>query len=86
MESDQIKCEQSKFILFSSVPCTLDSVGFHENVLNAIDSRQQEAVCSRQLRNEAADFLVAAAIECYCSASQAAAAVVGCVCCAAASR
>ena len=45
MESDHIKCEQSKFILFSSVPCTLNSVGFHENILNAIDSRQQEAVC-----------------------------------------
>ena len=44
MESDQIKCEQSKFLLFSSVPCTLDSVGFHENTLNVIDSRSVEAV------------------------------------------
>ena len=44
MESDQIKCEQSKFMLFSSLPCTLDSVGFHENILNVIDSRCVEAV------------------------------------------
>ena len=44
MESDHKKCVQSKFILFSSVPCTLNAVGFHENILNAIDSRQQEAV------------------------------------------
>ena len=45
MESDQIKCDQCKFILFSSLPCTLDSVGFHENNLNVIDSRCVEAVC-----------------------------------------
>ena len=51
MESDQIKCEQSKFILFSSVPCTLNSVGFHENILNAIDSRQQKAVCEDHSRD-----------------------------------
>ena len=43
--AQDFQSQQSKFILFSSVPCTLDADGFHENTLNAIDSRQQEAVC-----------------------------------------